>query len=304
MIDFLNKWKTGLDRTRKITFGRIANLFGTSQITIDTWNELERLLIQADTGVETTRSIIESLQQHVKLQGLTESEELQSRLRSELLNRLDLPVSLNFDQINPVVILLAGVNGSGKTTTVAKLGKLFSLQNKKVLLAAADTFRAAAVDQLQVWGERLNLTVVTGQPNADPGSVAFASVQACIARNFDMVIIDTAGRLHTRNNLMEELKKICRVVGKALPGAPHAVWLILDATTGQNALHQARAFKEAINVNGVILAKFDTSAKGGMAFAIQKELSLPIVYVGLGEKTDDLQPFNREAFVDALLFNR
>jgi fused signal recognition particle receptor len=304
MIDFLNKWKTGLDRTRKITFGRIANLFGTSQITNDTWDELERLLIQADTGVETTRSIIESLQQHVKLQGLTESEELQSRLRSELLNRLDLPVSLDLDQINPVVILLAGVNGSGKTTTVAKLGKLFSLQNKKVLLAAADTFRAAAVDQLQVWGERLNLTVVTGQPNADPGSVAFASVQACIARNFDMVIIDTAGRLHTRNNLMEELKKICRVVGKALPGAPHAVWLILDATTGQNALHQARAFKEAINVNGVILAKIDTSAKGGMAFAIQKELSLPILYVGLGEKTDDLQPFNREAFVDALLFNR
>ena len=179
-----------------------------------------------------------------------------------------------------------GVNGSGKTTTAAKLGKQFADQRKTVLLAAADTYRAAAVDQLQVWGDRLNLPVITGQPNADPGAVAYDAVQAGPARKADLVLIDTAGRLHTRFNLMEELKKVYRVVGKALPGAPHAVWLVLDATTGQNALHQARAFKDAVKVNGVILTKLDSSARGGMAFAIQRELDLPILYAGLGEKPE------------------
>lgn len=169
------------------------------------------------------------------------------------------------------------------------------------MLAAADTFRAAAVDQLQIWGERLNLPVIAGQPNGDPGAVAYDAVQAAISRKVDLVLVDTAGRLHTRYNLMEELKKVHRVVGKALPGAPHAVWLVLDATTGQNALHQARAFKEAVKINGVILAKLDSSARGGMAFAIQSELGLPILYAGLGEKPDDLQPFDREAFVDGIL---
>jgi fused signal recognition particle receptor len=197
-----------------------------------------------------------------------------------------------------------GVNGSGKTTTAAKLGKQYRQQGKHVLLAAADTFRAAAVDQLQVWGERLDLPVIAGQPNADPGSVAFDAVQAGISRKFDLVLVDTAGRLHTRFNLMEELKKVHRVVGKALPGAPHAVWLVLDATTGQNAITQARAFKDAVKVNGVILAKLDSSAKGGMAFAIQKELGLPILYAGLGEKPDDLTRFDREAFVDSILERR
>jgi fused signal recognition particle receptor len=208
---------------------------------------------------------------------------------------------VNFDGIRPAIILLVGVNGSGKTTTAAKLGKLFSKQGKLVLLAAADTYRAAAVDQLQVWGERLNLPVIAGQPNADPGAVAYDAVQAGLARKFDLVLVDTAGRLHTRFNLMEELKKVYRVVGKALPGAPHAIWLVLDATTGQNALQQARAFKDAVKVNGIILAKLDSSARGGMAFAIQRELGLPILYAGLGEKADDLTPFDPEAFVDGLL---
>jgi fused signal recognition particle receptor len=209
--------------------------------------------------------------------------------------------NLDLEAAHPAVILLVGVNGSGKTTTAAKLGKQFVLQGKKVLLAAADTFRAAAVDQLQVWAEKLNLPIITGQPDADPGAVAYDAVQAALARKMDILLVDTAGRLHTRYNLMEELKKVHRVVGKAMPGAPQATWLVLDATTGQNALQQAKAFKEAVQVTGIILAKLDSSARGGMAFAIQKELGLPILYVGLGEKPEDLQVFDREAFVSSIL---
>jgi len=199
------------------------------------------------------------------------------------------------------VVTLVGVNGSGKTTAAAKLGYIYSNEGKKVLLAAADTFRAAAIDQLQVWGERLHLPVIAGQPESDPGAVAYDALQAGIARNMDIVLIDTAGRLHTRYNLMEELKKVHRVLAKALPGAPHATLLVLDATTGQNALHQARAFQQAVNVSGVILSKLDTSARGGMAFAIQSELGLPIYYAGLGEKPQDLQPFDRYQFVKNIL---
>ncbi|MDP3449058.1 MAG: signal recognition particle-docking protein FtsY, partial [Anaerolineaceae bacterium] len=211
---------------------------------------------------------------------------------------------LPINGVSPAVILLVGVNGSGKTTTAAKLGKLYTQQGKKVLLAAADTFRAAAIDQLQVWADRLGLQVVAGQPESDSGAVAYDAVQAAIARKFDIVLIDTAGRLHTRYNLMEELKKVHRVVGKAMPGAPHAVLLVLDATTGQNALHQAKAFQEAVQVNGVILSKLDSSARGGMAFAIQQELNLPIFFAGLGEKPEDLTPFDPEAFVKNILLNQ
>lgn len=174
---------------------------------------------------------------------------------------------------------------------------------EKIILGAADTFRAAAVDQLQVWGDRLNVEVIAGAPESDPGAVAFSAVQAGVARGVDIVMVDTAGRLHTRFNLMEELKKVNRVVGKALPGAPHQVWLVLDATTGQNALQQARSFKEAVNVSGVILTKLDSSARGGMAFAIQREVGLPILFAGLGEKPEDLTPFDPDAFVDGILVN-
>ena len=301
MVDFLNKWKEGLERTRKIAFGRIASIFGATQITEMTWDELEAILIQADLGIETTESVIKALKQTVLKDGLTQADELQANLRAELIKRLDPAPDLNLTAYHPAVVLLVGVNGSGKTTTAAKLGKQFSGQGKKVLLAAADTFRAAAVDQLQVWGERLNIPVIAGQPNADPGSVAYDAVQSAISRNMDIVLVDTAGRLHTRYNLMEELKKVYRVTGKALPGSPHATWLVLDATTGQNALQQARAFKEAVQVSGIILAKLDSSARGGMAFAIQRELGLPILYAGLGEKPEDLTIFDREAFVDGIL---
>jgi fused signal recognition particle receptor len=193
------------------------------------------------------------------------------------------------------------VNGSGKTTTIAKLAARFQSEGKKVLLGAADTFRAAAVDQLQIWGDRLKVDVIAGAPESDPGAVAFNAVQAGVAREVDIVFIDTAGRLHTRFNLMEELKKVNRVVGKALIGAPHQVWLILDATTGQNALQQARSFKETVQVTGVILSKLDSSARGGMVFAIQKELGLPILFAGLGEKLEDLQKFDPDTFIDGIL---
>lgn len=300
--NIFTKWKEGLARTSKVTFGRIATIFGATEINDETWNELEAILVQADMGLDTAQSVLSDLRKKVNADGLTQTAELQAALRSELISRLDPAPAMEFTA-QPTIILMVGVNGSGKTTTSAKLGKQYASQGKKVLLAAADTFRAAAVDQLQVWGERLNLPVIAGQPGADPGAVAYDAVQAAIARKADVVLVDTAGRLHTRFNLMEELKKVNRVVAKALPGAPHAIWLVLDATTGQNALQQARAFKEAVHVNGVILAKLDSSARGGMAFAIQKELGLPILYAGLGEKPEDLQKFDREAFVDGILAN-
>jgi fused signal recognition particle receptor len=193
------------------------------------------------------------------------------------------------------------VNGSGKTTTIAKLGNRLTDQGKRVIFGAADTYRAAAVEQLQIWAERLDIPVIAGQPEGDPGAVAYDTVQSAVARQFNVAFIDTAGRLHTRFNLMEELKKVYRVVGKALPGAPHGVWLVMDATTGQNALHQALAFKDAVNVTGIILAKLDSSARGGMAFAIQRELKLPIIFAGLGESSDDLQPFDPDLFIDGIL---
>lgn len=301
MADFFSKWKEGLDRTRKVAFGRIATLFGATQITAETWEELEAILVQADMGLETSESILKALRAQVEKDGLTKTAELQEGLRQELLNRLDPTPTPDLDQHQPAVILMVGVNGSGKTTTAAKLGKQWSADGKKVLLVAADTYRAAAVDQLEVWAQRLNLPILAGQPGADPGAVTYDGIQSAVARKIDRVLVDTAGRLHTRYNLMEELKKVNRVAAKALPGAPHAVWLVLDATTGQNALMQARAFKEAVHITGVILSKLDSSARGGMAFAIQKELGLPILYAGLGEKPEDLQPFDREAFVDGIL---
>lgn len=300
MADILSRWRSGLSKTSKAAFGRLAGLLGATEITDDTWDELEALLVQADLGIETATEIIDSLQRTVRSQGLLRSDELESVLRAELRKRLNEPATVKWTE-QPFVLLVVGVNGSGKTTTIAKLGKRFTDEGRSILFGAADTFRAAAVDQLQVWGDRLGVDVIAGAPESDPGAVAFNAVQAGVARGVDLVIIDTAGRLHTRFNLMEELKKVHRVVGKALPGAPHAVWLVLDATTGQNALQQARAFKEAVQVTGVILAKLDSSARGGMAFAIQRELGLPILFAGLGEKFEDLQPFDPDAFIDGIL---
>jgi fused signal recognition particle receptor len=301
MSGIIGKWKAALSRTRKSTFGQIATFLRASEINESTWEELEALLLQADVGIETTTDIIDSLTKEIKQQGITKSIEFDEIVRRELLKHLLTPPLLNFLTQKPSVILLVGVNGSGKTTTAAKLGKWFLNQGNSVLLGAADTYRAAAVDQLAIWAKKLDLPIIAGQPNADPGAVAFDAVQSAISKNYDILIIDTAGRLHTRFNLMEELKKVARVVGKALPGAPHATWLVIDATTGQNALLQSKAFKDAVKVDGIILAKLDTSAKGGMVFAIQKELALPVLFAGLGEKVEDLQLFEADSFVNGIL---
>jgi fused signal recognition particle receptor len=300
MNNILLKWKSGLARTSKATFGQLATLFGATEITDDTWEKLEELLIHADIGVETTLNIMDKLEDRVDREGITKTSDLNNLLEEELRAHLDNAPTVQFST-KPAIILIVGVNGSGKTTTIAKLGKWFSNQGMQVILGAADTFRAAGVDQLEVWAERLKLPIISGQLGGDAGAVAFDTVQAAIARKCDIAIIDTAGRLHTRYNLMEELKKVYRVVGKALAGAPHAVWLVMDATTGQNALQQAQAFKEAVNITGVILAKLDTSARGGMALAIQKELGLPILFAGLGEHSEDLEPFDADMFIRGII---
>jgi fused signal recognition particle receptor len=300
MANIFNKWHESLAKTRDVTFGHIANFFGTTEIDDDSWDELEALLIQADLGVETTSRIVENCMEQVRKQGLTRTEQLYQLVKDELTNLLDQPVEPNLSA-QPTVIMIVGVNGSGKTTSIAKLAARYKNIGKKVLLVAGDTFRAAAADQLEIWSERIDVPIITSNPNSDPGAVTYDGIKAAIARRMDVVIIDTAGRLHTRYNLMEEIKKVYRVAGKALPGAPHHSWIVLDATTGQNALQQAKAFQQAVDINGAILAKLDSSAKGGMAFAIKHQLNLPILYAGLGEGVDDLQLFDRNAFVDSIL---
>jgi fused signal recognition particle receptor len=295
-----NKWLEGLSRTRRSTFGKIAAFFGASEISESTWEDLEALLIQADIGLETSLEIVDEARKAVAAHGVLRETELKDLLVSILLDRLPAPPDINFPS-RPAVILVAGVNGSGKTTTLAKLGKRYQDQGMDVLFAAADTYRAAAVEQLEIWGERLGIPVIAGQKGGDPGAVVYDGIQAAIARNKDLVLVDTAGRLHTRFNLMEELKKVHRVAGKALQGAPQACWLVMDATTGQNALQQAASFQDAIPLDGVILAKLDSSAKGGLAFAVQSRLGLPIIFAGLGEGPDDLIPFDPQAFVESIL---
>ncbi|MDY6846619.1 MAG: signal recognition particle-docking protein FtsY [Chloroflexota bacterium] len=298
--NIFNKWRKGLEKTRKVAFGRISNFLGTSEVDDETWENLEALLIQADMGMETTMGVIDALRESVHQEGITQSVELVDALEKELTNRLAEPVFPDFSK-KPTVIILVGVNGSGKTTSAAKLAYLYEQDGRTVLLVAADTYRAAAIDQLEIWAKRVNVPMVAGQEGGDPGAAAYDGVTASITRNKDIAIIDTAGRLHNRYNLMQEIKKVHRVSGKALEGAPHASWLVLDATTGQNALQQAKAFQEAIPIDGVILAKLDSSAKGGMAFAIKEQLGLPILYAGLGEGIEDLQRFDRDSFVRGIL---
>lgn len=301
MPSLFDKWKLGLLKTRNSAIGHLASTFGTSEVTADTWDNLEAVFLQADMGLETTQSILASLKKKTGELGIIKTNDFFPLVREELLSRLDQPQEFNPRLNHPEVILFVGVNGSGKTTTAAKLGGCYQQMGLKVLLAAADTYRAAAIDQLQVWGDRLGIPVIAGQPNSDPGAVAYDAVQSALSRKSDVLIIDTAGRLHTRFNLMEEIKKVHRVVGKSLENAPHEVWLVLDAATGQNAFQQAKYFKEAVRVTGIILSKMDTSSHGGMVFAIQKELAIPVIYIGVGEKPEDILPFDRQSFVDGIL---
>lgn len=291
-----------LEKTRKAFFGKVAALVGASELDDDTWEDIEALLIQADLGVQTALTVTESLRNRVAAEGITKQSDMINALRAELSALLFEPPRENIDPRRPLnVVLIVGVNGAGKTTSVAKLAKRYDARGWGVMLAAADTFRAAAVDQLKTWGERVNVPVIAGQTGGDAGAVVFDAVQAAKAREKNLVFVDTAGRLHTKFNLMEELKKVSRVASKNVNDAPHEVWLVVDGTTGQNAVEQAKTFKDAVGVTGVIVTKLDGTAKGGMIFALSQEVGLPVRYVGVGESMDDLLPFEPQAFVDALL---
>jgi fused signal recognition particle receptor len=289
-----------LKRTHDTWFGRAMGLFDRTSIGDEVWDELEELLISADVGVNTTTKLIERVKPQAsekKLDGLG----VRSVLKAEMVDMLTIAPREEIDnQASPRVILVVGVNGSGKTTSIAKLACRLKKDGRSVILAAADTFRAAAIDQLKMQGERAGVDVVAHQPGADPGAVVYDALQAARSRQVDSVIIDTAGRLHTKYNLMEELKKIRRVAAKADAAAPHEVVLVLDATTGQNGLTQARYFTEAVGVTGIFLAKLDGTAKGGIVLAICDELAVPIQLVGVGEGLEDMVHFDAGAFVEAL----
>ena len=294
--------RRGLGRTSGSLVQGLGNLFlGRKEIDGELLEELESRLLMADVGVDATMDIIDRLTQRVSRKELTNPESLQGALKEELLSLLKpCEQALSVSGHKPYVILMVGVNGVGKTTTIGKLAKRFQSQGQSVMLAAGDTFRAAAVEQLQVWGDRNNVPVVAQHTGADSASVIFDALQAAQARNIDVLIADTAGRLHNKDNLMEELKKVVRVMGKLDDNAPHEVMLVLDAGTGQNALAQADHFRQWVGVSGISLTKLDGTAKGGVIFAIAKKLGLPIRYIGIGEAADDLRPFEAEPFIEAL----
>ena len=300
MSDINQKTDYAVKRSRENWFGKIAGLFNRPKIDDGVWLELEELLIGADVGVTTADRLIQRVKRRVGDEKLSESAQVWSALKDEMVSMLSFgekTVSIPRDQ--PVqLILVVGVNGSGKTTSIAKLAHYYKRAGKTVILGAADTFRAAAIDQLEQWGERIEVPVVAHQPGADPGAVVFDTIQAAQNRKTQVVIIDTAGRLHTKSNLMEELKKIQRVAGKY--NIPQEVLLVMDATTGQNGLLQARHFTEAVGVSDIFLTKLDGTARGGIMLAIADELKIPISYIGTGEQLDDMVPFEARAFVEAI----
>jgi fused signal recognition particle receptor len=295
------KIRDSLTKTRRSFFGQISGLLGGGEITEETWEDLEALLVQADVGVNTTITLVHRLREQVAKGKARDAQDLEELLKAELLALLGDPPPMTIDEPRMLtVVLIVGVNGSGKTTTIAKLSRYYQNRGRKVLLAAADTFRAAAVDQLKIWSERAGVPIIAHQPGADPGAVVYDAIRASQSRKADLLIVDTAGRLHTKYNLMEELRKVRGVANKRVHEAPHETLLVLDATTGQNALSQARHFKDAVEVTGVIVAKLDGTAKGGVVFAVTQELGLPVRFIGTGETLDDLAEFDAEAFVEAL----
>lgn len=299
---FFTRLKRGLGRTSDNLVQGMGTLFlGRKEIDAELLEELESRLLMADVGVDATGEIIEALTRRVSRKELTHPDALLAALKEELLQILQpCEQALNVDGNKPYVILMVGVNGVGKTTTIGKLARHFMADGRSVMLAAGDTFRAAAVEQLQVWGERNQVPVVAQHTGADSASVIFDALQAAQARDIDVLIADTAGRLHNKENLMEELKKVVRVMTKLDPGAPHEVMLVLDAGTGQNALAQAEHFQQWVGVSGISLTKLDGTAKGGVIFAIAKKLGLPIRFIGVGEAVEDLRPFEAEQFIEAL----
>jgi fused signal recognition particle receptor len=302
------KTEQALTRTRRSWFGRITGILDRGSIDEDLWLELEEVLLGADVGLKTTEKILDNVRQRVEKERVRDSHEVRQLLKDELIAILEsVPPKGKFwvdeeapEAPRPAVILVVGVNGTGKTTSIAKLAHLYRQEGESVVVAAGDTFRAAAIDQLKTWAERVGAQVVAHREGADPSAVAFDAVGAAQSRNAGVAIIDTAGGLHTKFNLMEELRKVRRVIERQDPTAPHEVLLVVDATTGQNALIQAKAFAEAVDVTAIALTKLDGTSKGGIVFAICDELSLPVRFVGTGEGEDDLSPFDPDAFVDAL----
>jgi len=294
MMGVFSKLKDSLKKTREGFFRRVKKLLSLETLDENAIEEIEELLILSDMGSETVEEVIEALRERTE-----KGREPVEVLKEVLIEILDIPFEV--PQARPYVVSVVGVNGTGKTTTIGKLSKLYSMSGKQVVLAACDTFRAAAVEQLRIWSERANVDFINQGQGADSAAVAFDAISHAVSKGKDIVIIDTAGRLHTRSNLMEELKKVHRVIGKASPGAPSEVLLVLDATTGQNGLVQAKKFKEAVDVTGIVLTKLDGTAKGGIIFAIVKELGIPVRYIGVGEREDDLKPFDSREFVNALL---
>ncbi len=304
MWSFLEKLKEGLSKTHQGLVEKMDQLFlGKKAIDQDLLDELEGLLFSADLGVKTSSQLIEGVQKGLKRGELQEPEKVRDFIKQEIFRILksgEKPLTIDFSQTKPFLFMVVGVNGVGKTTTIAKIAHQYSSEGKKVLIGAADTFRAAAVEQLEVWANRLGADLIKQSKGSDPSAVAFDSVHAAKARNVDLVFIDTAGRLHTKVNLMEELKKVKRIIARESPGAPHEVLLVLDATTGQNAISQAKLFNEAVGVTGIALTKLDGTAKGGIIIGITEELKIPVRYIGVGEGMDDLREFNASEFIQAL----
>ena len=299
-VSFTERLKRGLSKTRQQLGGQLSSLFSGGKIDEDTYEELESILLTSDIGVDATQKLLEALKARVKKERLEDTTALKGALKAELLTILKpLEVTLETNTHTPFVIMLAGVNGAGKTTSIGKLAKLYQSQGKSILIAAGDTFRAAAREQLQVWGERNNVHVVASD-GADPAAVIFDAVNSAISKKIDIVIADTAGRLPTQMHLMDEIAKVKRVINKAYPGAPHEIMLVLDANTGQNAVSQVKAFDDALGVTGLVLSKLDGTAKGGVIAAIAEARPIPIRFIGVGESIDDLRPFSANEFVDAL----
>ena len=300
---FFFRLKSGLQKTRASLAGGIENIVqGKAKVGLELLDELEETLLIADVGMKTTTFILEDLKKDVAQNRIRENDEVLQHLKGRMIKVLSQNTKpIQFSTNKPLVILMVGINGSGKTTTIGKLAQKWKKEGKKVLLAAGDTFRAAAIDQLQVWADRADINCISQKSGADPSAVAYDAVQAAIARNMDVVLIDTAGRLQTNQNLMEELKKVKRVIGKVLLGAPHETLLVLDATLGQNSISQAKHFHEALGLDGFVMTKLDGTAKGGVLLNLSGELKLPIHFIGVGEKAEDLQAFDSKSFVDALI---
>jgi fused signal recognition particle receptor len=298
---FKKKTEQALKRTKEAWFGKITSLFDRQTIEKGLWDELEELLIAADTGVDTTEKLISRVEERVSKQRIGEAGQVRNVLMEEMTSMLQVNGSKPVLAASPRIVLVVGVNGSGKTTSIAKLGYLYKRDGSKVVLAAADTFRAAAIDQLKWWGDRIGAEVIAHQPGADPGAVVFDAIQAAKTRGAQAVIVDTAGRLQTKFNLMEELKKIKRVVQRVDPTGPHETLLVLDANTGQNGVSQAQYFTEAVGITGIILTKLDSTAKGGIVLAICDRLKIPVRFIGTGETVEDLAPFDPKSFVEAIM---